>query len=355
MTSTTGLLSEGTHEFYFAALEEGDRRRAVDLVLDLLQAGVPAQTIITDVIAHGQVQVGQAWQEARWSVAMEHRASSIAESALRAVTEEAIRAPGAPTEGSAGAAVVACTEGEWHVLSARFAAEILRLKGADVTYIGPSVPAGDLAEFLERTEFPAVAISTMMPSSLVGAWRSITALRALGATVICGGRGFGPQGHWGLHLGADHWASSFTSGADLVLTAMQQPRPQSRGVAGDAEAIAEVELLGTNFDTFIALALQAALSRWPALTDRGASVRATRSDLIYTLQAVQAATLVADPALILDHVAWFEDTLRPRGLPLGFVPAAFQLLLGAIPESLPRSRAIALMGLDACTESEWNG
>ena len=79
---------------------------------------------------------------------------------------------------------------------------VLRLRGTDVSFIGPSVPAAELAAFLGDDPPAAVAITCSMPMSLTGTWRTISALRALGMTIVCGGRGFGPDGRWGLALGA---------------------------------------------------------------------------------------------------------------------------------------------------------
>lgn len=217
---------------YLDALHRGDRRTATGIALELLDAGVPAEEILSGLIARGASLVGTGWQEGRWSVAMEHRASSIAESVLTAVVDTAMLAPNAVPEGSRGEAVVACTEGEWHVLPGRLASETLRLRGVEVTFIGPSVPAADLADFLGTQHSPVVAISCSMQMSLCGAWRSITALRELGIQIICGGQGFGPAGRWGLALGADQWAPDFATGADLVVAGIAGPAPGPRPPGG---------------------------------------------------------------------------------------------------------------------------
>lgn len=135
---------------------------------------------------------------------MEHRASAITESVLHAVVDNAMHAPGAMIEGIRGWVVIACTEGEWHLLPGMMVSEVLRLRGADVAFIGPSIPADEFAGFLGDKPPAAVAISCSMPMSVVGAWHSISALRAMGMTVVCGGRGFGSDGRWGLALGADY-------------------------------------------------------------------------------------------------------------------------------------------------------
>ena len=336
---------------YLAAVHAGDRQQAINVAISLLQRGVSAERVVTDLLARAQEEVGQGWQDARWSVAMEHRASAITESALRAVIGNAMRAPGAVEEGIRGRVVIACSEGEWHMLPAQMATEVLRLRGADVSFIGPSVPADELAGFIGEDPPAAVAITCSMPMSLVGAWRSISGLRALGMTVVCGGRGFGSEGRWGLALGADHWAPDFGSGADIMLSAVDRPAPTPREPACGEEAVAEVRVLRRDHETLVEQATQAAFLLWPRIRSSDSAMRATREDLASTLQIVAAATLVEDRELVTEYVRWFEKVLTARNLPLGFVSSAFDLLLDVLPAELPRAREMARSGRDVCTGS----
>jgi methanogenic corrinoid protein MtbC1 len=336
---------------YLAAVHAGERRQAIDVAISLLQHGVSAERVVTDLLARAQAEIGQGWQEARWSIATEHRASAITESALLAVISSAMRAPGAVEEGTRGRVVIACSEGEWHMLPAQMATEVMRLRGADVSFIGPSVPADELAGFIGDDPPGAVAITCSMPMSLVGASRSISALRALGMTVVCGGRGFGPDGRWGLALGADHWAPDFSVGADIMLSAVDRPAPAPRGAAGPEEAVTEVRLLRRDHETLVEQATQAAFLRWPRIRHSDVAMRATRDDMAFTLQVIAAATLVDDRDLVTDYIRWFETVLTARKLPMAFVPSAFDLLLGILPFELPRAREMARSGRGACTES----
>jgi methanogenic corrinoid protein MtbC1 len=354
--STSSLSSDKTYAenplaLYLDAVHAGERRQAIDVAVSLLQQGVTAERVVTDLLARSQAEVGQGWQEARWSIATELRASAITESALLAVIGIAMRAPGAVEEGMRGRVVIACSEGEWHMLPAQMAMEVLRLRGADVSFIGPSVPADELAGFIGNDPPAAVAITCSMPMSLVGAGRSISALRALGMTVVCGGRGFGPEGRWGLALGADHWAPDFSVGADIMLSAVDKPAPAPREAAGEDEAVTEVRVLRRDHETLVEQATQAAFLLWPRIRNSDAAMRATREDLAFTLQVVAAATLVEDRDLVTDYIRWFETVLTARDLPLAFVPSAFDLLLGVLPSDLPRAREMAHSGRDACTES----
>jgi methanogenic corrinoid protein MtbC1 len=333
---------------YLDCVERGDRRAAIELAVGLVERGADAERVITDLLAAAQREVGQQWLEGRWSIAVEHRASAITESALQAVSETAMRAPGAIEEGSKGRVVIACGEGEWHVLPGRMASEVLRLRGADVSYIGPSVPARDLAEMLGDDPPTAVAITCSMSMSLTGAWATITALRSIGMTIICAGRGFGPAGAWGLAVGADRWAPDFTSGAELILDAVNATPAPPRPPAGRPDLMDETRILGRDHESLVEAANTRALASWPSLRDRDPALRATRDDLSATLRTIASANLVGDSTIITDYVDWFETALAARDIPPAFVPTAFASILHAVPDNLANTRSMATLGLAAC-------
>lgn len=338
-------------EAYLAAAMKGDRQTAVGIALDLLGEGEPPESIITHLLVGAQARIGEGWQTGTWSVAQEHRASAIAEAALQAVADAAMRAPGAIEEGSAGQAIVACSEGEWHVLPGRMASEILRLRGCEVSYIGPSIPADLLVEMFEFDPPPAVAVTCSMPLSLVGSWATVSALRELGMTVICGGRGYGPDGRWAQAVGADVWAPTFEDGADALMAALARPRVEPRPPMGSPDRTAELNLLRQEGPTMVESAMALSLAAWPWLRESGNAVRATRVDLLATLQAASSAALVADGTLVHEYVEWFESVLAARDLPVAFVATAFDLLLDVVPPDLTLVRAALMEGLATSSEA----
>lgn len=332
---------------YLTAVQFGDRDEAVRVALAVMDEGVPAESVIEDVVVPAQAAIGLGWQQARWSIAMEHRASGISEAAVRAVTDRALAAPGAPRPGDAGEAVVACSEGEWHSLPALMAAEVLRLRGADVTLVGPSVPAEDLVTLLAGDLPAAVAVTCAMPLSLGGAWRTVTALREMGTTVLCGGRGFGPDGRWARAIGADLWAADFSQGADLLLEPRAATPP--RGDAVSEEAAREVRLLRLAHHPTVDAAMSDVLAQWPQLRRDQRLLDALREDLQAALRAVEAAVATGSVEVLHDHIDWAESVLAARGRSLGVVATAFDVLEQLLPDGLPRARAMAGAGRTACT------
>lgn len=148
-------------------------------------------------------------------------------------------------------AVITCAEGEWHGLPGHLATSVLRVRGFDADFIGPSVPADDLVGFLDPAPPPAVIVSCTTQMPLVGAWRTISTLRSLGTRVIAGGRGFGPTGSWTVAVGADDFADSFAAGADLLTACDSLPVPRAREPVSDPAAIADAESIHPNGETAV--------------------------------------------------------------------------------------------------------
>ena len=333
---------------YLDALGRGDRRRATEVAFDLLYRGIPADAVLTELVGVGQVEVGLAWQEGRWDVAQEHRASAVAEAVIQAVAQHALPIGLRTAGGERGRVAVACAEGEWHVVPGRLVSEVLRLRGFDVDFVGPSIPAAELAQFLGPESPGVVAVSCSMPSSLIGAWRTITALRAAGKVIVCGGRGFGPEGVWGVALGADTGAADLDTGVALLDDAIFGPAGVPRPDAVRRDVAAEIDLATREFTRVVGAATQLAVVRGAHLVGGETSVAEARGMLAFTLRTVLAATLVGDGRIVTDHVGWAESVLVGRSRPINLVADAFNLLVTALPADLPRTSATAQVGLAAC-------
>lgn len=333
---------------YVASVTTGDRAGAGLVVDSCLEDGWAPLDVVCDVLAPAQAHVGRRWEDGRWSVAMEHRATVITAGQLEQL---AALAPVAPDEDDVlGPVPVICCEGEWHTLAAEMAATVMRMRGIPAEMIGPSLPAEEIAGYLGARPPRVVAVSCSLPSHLIGAWRTITALRACGVAVVAGGRGFGPHGRWALALGADHAAADFRVGADLVQRLRTGPAGLPLGDAVSPDVAAEVEVLRREAPAWTELATAAARERWPGLETRTAAILATRADIEETVEAIGSAVLVGDETLLRDFVAWFEGVIAARELPLSFVSSAFVLLHAAIPSTLPRLRAMTRVGLDSTTQ-----
>nr|BFE84033.1 hypothetical protein GCM10020093_066340 [Planobispora longispora] len=203
-------ISETVIDHYLKLAGLADEYGAIDLALDLLDRGVPAEDVLLDLVAPAQARVGELWAADEWSVAREHAATAVSDRVVAAVAAHARPRP------TRERIIVACADGEYHALPARLLTEVLRLRGWQVDFLGASVPDAHLITYLHQTDPEAVAISCTLPTRLPRAHATLTACRSVGVPVLAGGRGFGPGGHRARLLGADAWASSARLAADRL-------------------------------------------------------------------------------------------------------------------------------------------
>jgi methanogenic corrinoid protein MtbC1 len=350
MTAPGGVLTPITRQVadgYLQLVADGDEIGATRLVSALLDDGVPAQRIIVDLIGGAQRRVGELWAANEWSVAREHAATAVGERALATV---AARTTAHPTRGRIA---LACVDGEWHGLPARMLAELLRLDGWRVDFLGASVPGRHLIVHLHQTGPDAVALSCMLPTRLPRAHAAITACRAAGLPVIAGGRGFGPGGRYAERLGAQAWAATGEEAVARLATGwpprtpIDLPLPDDESFLGDEEYTHLVrsrpQLITTAMDRLATVFP-------PAAGYDAAQIESTSEDLGHIADFLAAALYVGEPAIFQDFVTWTTTVLTSRGVPatalrtgltlihdqLVDFPAATTMLNAAL-DSLPRT------------------
>ncbi|MDG4786088.1 cobalamin B12-binding domain-containing protein [Micromonospora sp. WMMD1102] len=324
MTAVLGRSLEDAYPAYLRCLDEADEHGAIDLALELLTDGVDPQDVLLSLVAPAQAQVGEWWQRNEWSVAQEHAATHVSERVIAAVSATVRRQP------HRDRVVVACMDGEWHALPARLVAEVLRLDGWDVTFLGASVPAVHLVSYLHRHDPRAVAIGCSLPMRLPHASRFVQACRRADVPVLVGGRGFGSDGRWAARLGVP-WVRDARA-ASTALAEVTLPAWGTAPTVDDTEyaglVAARVELI----DLCVARIPDAARYT-PAQLD------ATVADLGYIVDTLAAAVYVDDATLFAEFAVWLGEVLASRKVPLRTVDTAFDLMAGRLRD-FPRALRI---------------
>jgi methanogenic corrinoid protein MtbC1 len=313
-----------------ACLEQADEAGALELAAELLDAGVAAESVLLDLVAPAQVQVGRWWQRNEWSVAQEHAATHISELVVTTVVRRAAPRP------HRGRVIVACLDGEWHALPARLVADVLRLRGWQVTFLGASVPAVHLMAYLHRHDAVALALACALSIRLPQAHRTIEACRRADVPVLVGGRGFGPDGRWARAIGAA-WAPDARAAADLLAgpaDVLSEPAGPVVGIGGE-----EYAGLVSRRAEIIDVAL-ADLRRWEPATAGYTSAQwdATIADLGYLVDFLAAAVYVNDGDLFVESVRWTVDVLQSRDVPLTGVLRTLSVFAGTLRD-FPRAFA----------------
>jgi methanogenic corrinoid protein MtbC1 len=330
-------LRQETTDRYLELIGAGDEPGSVALVLKLLDEGVSAEAVLLDVVATAQARVGQLWAEDLWSVAREHAATAISERAVAAV---AARSATRPTRGRV---TVACADGEWHALPVRITAEILRLRGWRVDFLGASVPGSHLVAHLHQTDADTVALSCMLPTRLPQAHTAITASQAVGVPVIAGGPGFGADGRHASLLGADAWAPRADAAADRLAADDWPPlvaATRARHLPGG-----EYGLLLARRSALIDAAIQRFVDVYPPLAGYDDPQReSTMEDLAQIIDFLAAALYVDDVTVFTDFAGWMTRVLAARGLPETALTTGLEICRELLPDH-PRAQAMLACGV----------
>lgn len=267
-------------------------------------------------------------------MAQEHAATHVSERVVSAVAaaSSALRTPNSPASRHV---LFACAEGERHTLPARIAAEVLRLRGFDVHFLGSQALGSTLMAHVHREGPDLVAVSCMMPVRLPAAHRLIEGCRHAGVPVLAGGPGFGPEGAWARTLGADLYAADPAAAAEMLTTRW----PDIPGEAAPLEHLADGEYSAiVRRRAELLRELLAVLSeRYPVLVgpDLG-NAEAALEEFGQLPDVVAAASYVDDPRVLIDYLSFGTEFIEARGVPavaLGTAVAVQSRLLGGLPRT----------------------
>lgn len=302
-----------------AALVNGDATLAYRLATQLLTNGVPFDDIAIDVLGPVQAELGLRWAAGDLGIAYEHAASA-------AVHELVVRLGAIAEEPTGPTVVIASPELDAHALGARVVASALALEGFRVLFLGASVPAADLEDYLDLHRPIALALSCSMPAALVKAASSVAAAHRVGVPVVGGGRAFTTEQR-AVRLGIDAYAR--VPGDAVERLRAWEVSPPDR-LAPEPEPVAEQRGLADRSQRLIVTALDAA---------RNDETRRDGlfAELARVLQAVEGALLLDEPGLLDEHIQWLRDTGPAHGLPLASLDDALHALAAAIDGELQRA------------------
>lgn len=189
-------ISVGTTPRAFGATDpEFFLRLAIDAVRSLDQRALESALLQASVslgrtrLFEGVIQpllssIGEDWNAGRIKVSHEHMATSLLRSFLGHLIETAVVDPNAPL------IVVTTPSNHVHELGALMAAVTATGAGWQTMYLGPNLPAEDIASAVRQTRAAAVALSLIYPPDdprLPGELRSLRRLVGDSPLIIIGG------------------------------------------------------------------------------------------------------------------------------------------------------------------------
>ncbi len=122
---------------------------------EIAARGVP--TTLRELVVPLLTEVGQGWQQGNGQIAHEHLASAVIRSQLERVRTDIRPSSAAPR------LVVTTPAGQVHELGAQLVATMAAGLGWNVTYLGPNLPALEIAVAVRQIQPLAVALSLVFP------------------------------------------------------------------------------------------------------------------------------------------------------------------------------------------------
>jgi methanogenic corrinoid protein MtbC1 len=204
----TGASDAALGEPFLQAILAGDQQRACAIASDACRHGT---AYLYRHVAAAMEQVGCLWREGRISVADEHLATAVCETAIASLYPRLAWPVGGPP------AMVACPGPERHQLGARMVADLLAFDGWRVDFLGADVPVPALVEMAVSQKPVLVGLSATMEQHVPAVAAAVEDLhRALpGVRVLVGGRIVCALRDPAV-LGADAWASSCEEAVRVV-------------------------------------------------------------------------------------------------------------------------------------------
>lgn len=174
----------GYLEAILEAVESLDRP-GLEKALSEAAVALSGPLLRREVIVPVMETIGERWREGSLRVVHEHLASAVVRSYLAAMRSGDHIPPGAP------GLVVTTPAGQRHELGALMAAATAADSGWDVTYLGPNLPAEEIAAAVRQKGARAVALSVIYPQGDPGVAGELRRLRGfLGpdVAILVGGR-----------------------------------------------------------------------------------------------------------------------------------------------------------------------
>lgn len=209
------MTTEETLEGYLEAVRAGERRRAFEVIDAARRSGLGMRELYLGVFQPALRRVGELWQENLLTVAEEHLATAITQTAMLRVFGDA-----PPPVEDGPLLVAACAETERHEIGLRMLCDFMDVEGWRTVFLGATVPRESLVELVARRRPEVVALSAALPPHLPQLQETIAEVRAAGGDsppfILVGGRPFLERPDLAELLGADGTASDAAHAAELL-------------------------------------------------------------------------------------------------------------------------------------------
>lgn len=201
---------------YLDDLIAGDRRTAVERIMEAQRSGVSIKEIYEKIFKPVMWETGRLWHKGEISVAHEHFITAVTQLSMSQLYPYLFSSDNRKNR----AVIVACVPDELHEIGARMIADFFEMEGWDSYFYGANTPTSSILKAIIENNIEVVALSATMTLHIPKVAELISTIRKNPETalvkIIVGGYPFNvTEGLW-RKIGADGYAGSAEEGIKLA-------------------------------------------------------------------------------------------------------------------------------------------
>ena len=209
---------------YLDALLEGNEEAASAPLKAMLAEGASISDVYIRVLTPAMARVGELWRKRKVDVAQQKLATEITLGQM-----DKLRSLGVAKQKSPHRTLVCCIKGELHSTGARMTADLFRLEGWTVDFLGPDVPTEAIVAMVTNRRPQILALSVTMKSNLKHVRGLLESLRKLETPpkVLIGGQASGTLTRWNIRDLDLNVAPNLMDGLNFALSAFRSAPPKT--------------------------------------------------------------------------------------------------------------------------------
>lgn len=201
-------------ERYLDLILNGEKEKAINFILDLVEKGMPLKEVYLDILQPVQKEIGRLWQYNKISVAKEHYCTAITQMVISQLYKYLFS-----TKKKGKTLVATCISGELHEMAIRIVADFFEMDGWDTYYLGANTPIPSIIETLKDTNARLLLVSATLLTNVKNIKALIAQIRASDVKdvkIMVGGYPFSlNKGLW-KKVGADAYAGTAESAIEVA-------------------------------------------------------------------------------------------------------------------------------------------
>jgi len=299
---------------------------AAEQALNQAFATNTVETVSTEVIQRGLVEIGEQWYQDKATVQQEHFASGLATRRLDALLSAA------PSPTRPKTILVACPPDELHGMPLLFLSLFLRRRGWNVVNLGANVPLSRMEEALARIQPGLVVLSAQQLTTAVSLRAMARLILDKQVQIAYGGRIFNQIVDLRNRIPAHFLGATLEAalGSAETLAARPAPAPAEKTLSRAEKALAE---------DYFQKRQMIEKDVVDILHHQRLEIEHLSTANYFLGNTLNAALQLGNPAYLTIDMDWLRNLLAPREVPYTILPQYLESYEQALAQNLGKQGA----------------